>query len=129
MFQRTVRVIEHVPVAERTFRVRLECPEIAGAMRPGQFVMLRLPNTTDPLLGRPFALYDTVLDASETATASTARNNGRMSEASGASPLRSIRRRRSRVRIRHRIAHYNDAWTRKRCSILIFIKNWLAGLS
>src|SRR5262249_2103799 len=23
----------------------------------------RLPNTTDPLLGRPFALYDTVLDA------------------------------------------------------------------
>jgi len=25
--------------------------------------MLRLPGTTDPLLGRPFALYDTVLDA------------------------------------------------------------------
>ena len=69
MFQRTARVIEHFPVAERTFRVRLECPEIAGAIRPGQFVMLRLPNTTDPLLGRPFALYDTVLDASETATA------------------------------------------------------------
>ena len=33
MFQRTARVIEHVPVAERTFRVRLECPEIAGAIR------------------------------------------------------------------------------------------------
>lgn len=69
MFQRTARVIEHVPVAERTFRVRLECPEIAGAIRPGQFVMLRLPNTTDPLLGRPFALYDTVLDADGTAIA------------------------------------------------------------
>ena len=69
MFQRTARVIEHVPAAERTFRVRLECPEIAGAIRPGQFVMLRLPNTTDPLLGRPFALYDTVLDASEIVTA------------------------------------------------------------
>ncbi len=25
--------------------------------------MIRLPGTTDPLLGRPFALYDTVLDA------------------------------------------------------------------
>ena len=24
--------------------------------------MIRLPGTTDPLLGRPFALYDTVLD-------------------------------------------------------------------
>ena len=69
MFQRTARVIEHVPVAERTFRVRLECPEIAGAIRPGQFVMLRLPNTTDPLLGRPFALYDTVLGASGNAIA------------------------------------------------------------
>src|SRR5262249_42389826 len=25
---------------------------------PGQFLMLRLPGTTDPLLGRPFAVYD-----------------------------------------------------------------------
>jgi dihydroorotate dehydrogenase electron transfer subunit len=62
MFQRTCKVLEHVLLAERTFRIRLECPEIATAIRPGQFVMLRLPNTTDPLLGRPFALYDTVLD-------------------------------------------------------------------
>lgn len=63
MHHLTARVTEHVPLAERTYRVRLECPEIAAAIRPGQFVMLRLPNTTDPLLGRPFALYDTVLDA------------------------------------------------------------------
>jgi dihydroorotate dehydrogenase electron transfer subunit len=63
MFHRSARVIEHVPLAERTFRVRLECPDIARAIRPGQFVMLRLPNTTDPLLARPFALYDTVVDA------------------------------------------------------------------
>jgi dihydroorotate dehydrogenase electron transfer subunit len=64
MFHRTARVIEHVKLAERTFRVRLECPDVAAAIRPGQFVMLRLPNTSDPLLGRPFALYDTVLDSS-----------------------------------------------------------------
>src|SRR5207248_2297560 len=31
-------------------------------IRPGQFLMLRIPGGTDPLLGRPFALYDTVLD-------------------------------------------------------------------
>jgi dihydroorotate dehydrogenase electron transfer subunit len=63
MFHRTARVSEHVKLAERTFRVRLECPDVAAEIRPGQFVMLRLPNTTDPLLGRPFALYDTVLDS------------------------------------------------------------------
>src|SRR5688572_15167178 len=62
MFHRTARVIEHVQLAERTLRVRLECPDLAASIRPGQFVMLRLPNTTDPLLGRPFALYDTVLE-------------------------------------------------------------------
>jgi dihydroorotate dehydrogenase electron transfer subunit len=63
MFHRTVPVIEHVRLADRTHRVRLHCPDVAAAIRPGQFVMLRLPRTTDPLLGRPFALYDTVLDA------------------------------------------------------------------
>jgi dihydroorotate dehydrogenase electron transfer subunit len=62
MHHRTARVAEHVPLADRTFRVRLDCPDVAAAVRPGQFVMLRLPGTTDPLLGRPFALYDTVLD-------------------------------------------------------------------
>jgi dihydroorotate dehydrogenase electron transfer subunit len=64
MLHLPARVLEHVRLAERTFRVRLECPELAATIRPGQFVMLRLPNTTDPLLGRPFALYDTVLDGS-----------------------------------------------------------------
>ncbi len=64
MYHHTARVLEHLSLAERTFRVRLECPQLAAAIRPGQFVMLRLPNTTDPLLGRPFALYDTVLDGS-----------------------------------------------------------------
>src|SRR5947209_17524268 len=62
MYHRTARVTERVRLADRTYRIRLDCPDIAAAIRPGQFVMLRLPNTADPLLGRPFALYDTVLD-------------------------------------------------------------------
>ena len=64
MFQRTVRIVEHVPMAERTFRLRLHCPDIAAAIRPGQFAMLRLPGRSDPLLARPFALYDTSPDGS-----------------------------------------------------------------
>lgn len=62
MFHHTAPVLEHVKLAERTYRIRLRAPDLAAAIRPGQFVMLRLPNTTDPLLGRPFALYDTVLE-------------------------------------------------------------------
>ena len=50
-------------MARDTYRIRLDCPELAAAIRPGQFMMLRLSGGNDPLLGRPFALYDTVLDA------------------------------------------------------------------
>jgi dihydroorotate dehydrogenase electron transfer subunit len=57
-------VAENVRLARNTFRIRLDCPELARAIRPGQFVMLRVTGVSDPLLGRPFALYDTVLDAS-----------------------------------------------------------------
>ncbi len=59
---RRVRVFCQEPLAERTYRLRLECPEIASRIRPGQFVMLRLPECNDPLLGRPFALYDILVD-------------------------------------------------------------------
>ena len=56
----------HTPVqanyqlARSTYLIRLHAPALAQAIRPGQFVMIRLPKGTDPLLGRPFALYDTV---------------------------------------------------------------------
>jgi dihydroorotate dehydrogenase electron transfer subunit len=49
-------------LARDTYLIRLGAPDLARAIRPGQFVMLRLPERADPLLGRPFALYDTVLD-------------------------------------------------------------------
>ncbi|HIQ20481.1 MAG TPA: dihydroorotate dehydrogenase electron transfer subunit [Planctomycetes bacterium] len=43
--------------------VRFGCPRIAAAIVPGQFVMIRLPECADPLLGRPFAMWDVVPDA------------------------------------------------------------------
>lgn len=58
------KCLENVQLAQRTYRIRLECPAIASAIRPGQFVMLRLGDRNDPLLGRPFALFDTVWDKS-----------------------------------------------------------------
>jgi len=58
-----VDVVENVRLAHDTYRVRFACPELARRIVPGQFVMLRLAGGDDPLLGRPLALYDTVLDA------------------------------------------------------------------
>jgi dihydroorotate dehydrogenase electron transfer subunit len=67
--QSRVRVIENVRLARDTFRVRFECPEIARRIVPGQFVMVRLSDLNDPLLGRPLALYDVVLDKGGAPTA------------------------------------------------------------
>jgi len=64
MIQHIVPVVENVLMAERTYRLRVADPHIGRLLRPGQFVMLRIPHCTDPLLGRPFALYDTTLDSS-----------------------------------------------------------------
>jgi dihydroorotate dehydrogenase electron transfer subunit len=59
----TAPVVENVWLARDTWRIRLEAPRLAAVIRPGQFLMLRQRGGSDPLLGRPFALYDTYLDA------------------------------------------------------------------
>ena len=63
VIQSTALVVENVRVAQDTFRIRLDVPEIARTIIPGQFLMIRPGAETDPLLGRPFALYDVVHDA------------------------------------------------------------------
>jgi dihydroorotate dehydrogenase electron transfer subunit len=61
--QRDAAVVEHREIARDTFLMRLEAPELAARIRPGQFVMLRPTSGLDPLLGRPFALYEVSRDA------------------------------------------------------------------
>jgi len=56
--RRTVAILENEAIARDTFRLRLDDPAMARAIRPGQFVMVRPSSGSDPLLGRPFALYD-----------------------------------------------------------------------
>lgn len=60
--QATARVVEQEPMARNTFRLRLHCPEMARRIIPGQFFMIRPARGSDPLLGRPFALFDTYDD-------------------------------------------------------------------
>ncbi len=60
--QVTARIVANRQIATRIWQMRLECGTLAQRIRPGQFVMVRMPRSTDPLLGRPFALYDTWSD-------------------------------------------------------------------
>jgi dihydroorotate dehydrogenase electron transfer subunit len=62
---RLVPILENVAIARDTYRLRLGDVSMSRAFKPGQFVMIRpgSEGTTDPLLGRPLALYDVVRDA------------------------------------------------------------------
>ena len=51
------------PMARDTWAVRVYAPELAKAIVPGQFFMIRPTTGSDPLLGRPFALFDVYHDA------------------------------------------------------------------
>jgi dihydroorotate dehydrogenase electron transfer subunit len=59
--QAAVEIVENVRLARDTYRVRFHSPAIAARIVPGQFLMLRIAGLCDPLIGRPFALYDTTL--------------------------------------------------------------------
>jgi dihydroorotate dehydrogenase electron transfer subunit len=53
----TGMIASNFQLAEQTFRLTLTVQGRLPTINAGQFVMLRLPNRTDPLLGRPFAVY------------------------------------------------------------------------
>ena len=44
------------------FRITVRSPRIAEAAEPGQFVMVRLQDTLDPLLRRPFSIHRVMED-------------------------------------------------------------------
>ena len=64
--QHTSTILANYLLARDTYLIRLDAAALAAAIRPGQFVMIRMPQRCDPLLGRAFALYDTVLDERDT---------------------------------------------------------------
>lgn len=50
--------LENRQIADSTWKISIEAPEFAARVESGKFVMLRLASGDDPLLGRPFAIYD-----------------------------------------------------------------------
>ena len=68
---RLVPVLDNIAIARDTYRLRLDDPDMARAIKPGQFVMVRPgpEGANDPLLGRPLALYEVARDPTGTPTA------------------------------------------------------------
>jgi dihydroorotate dehydrogenase electron transfer subunit len=65
---RLMPILDNTLIARDTYRLRLGDEAMARAITPGQFVMIRpgSEGATDPLLGRPLALYDVVRDSAGT---------------------------------------------------------------
>jgi dihydroorotate dehydrogenase electron transfer subunit len=57
-------VISNTRLSEHYSVLALAAPEIAALARPGQFVMAKPSRGTDPLLRRPFSIFETLRDAS-----------------------------------------------------------------
>ena len=58
MHQEEVKVIRNDSIGGGYYRMVLAAPKTAGAAQPGQFVQIRCSETADPLLRRPFSIYD-----------------------------------------------------------------------
>jgi len=56
MIERIIKIVFNRIVAPDTFLMGFRSPEIASESRPGQFVMVRVGATKDPLLRRPFSV-------------------------------------------------------------------------
>lgn len=55
-YQVHASVVRNAALTREIGIIRLECSEIAGEAYPGQFVMIRVRDSFDPLLRRPFSI-------------------------------------------------------------------------
>ena len=57
MFLRNAKILFNRPLSHELYHLGLMCPDIAAKIQPGQFLMVRVGQTFDPLLRRPFAVH------------------------------------------------------------------------
>jgi dihydroorotate dehydrogenase electron transfer subunit len=67
-------VISNTRLSDDYNVLALDAPGIAAAARPGQFVMVKPKHGTDPLLRRPFSIFEILRDARGEATGFTLLN-------------------------------------------------------
>jgi len=62
VFQSNVRILQHEQIGSAYFKMGLAFPEVARTARPGQFVMIRVPDRNIPLLRRPFSVHNLLVE-------------------------------------------------------------------
>jgi len=60
MIDKNIEIVFNEQVADSTFLMGLDAPEMVNAASPGQFVMVRVGPVMDPLLRRPFSICGTL---------------------------------------------------------------------
>ena len=58
-YQEKATVVRVEQLSADNIRLTFDCPDIAFAAQPGQFVMIRTGTGKDPLLRRPFSIHQT----------------------------------------------------------------------
>lgn len=58
MFVINAQVAKTIELENRIFLLKIYCPEIANVIQPGQFLNIRVSETSFPLLRRPFSVCD-----------------------------------------------------------------------
>jgi dihydroorotate dehydrogenase electron transfer subunit len=66
LFDVAARVLANTPLSSEYNVIALDAPAIAAATAPGQFVMVKPQPGLDPLLRRPFSVFEVLRDASGT---------------------------------------------------------------
>src|SRR3954469_13462227 len=67
-------VISNTRLSDEYSVLALAAPEIAALAQPGQFVMVKATRGADPLLRRPFSIFEVLRDAGGNATGLTLLN-------------------------------------------------------
>ena len=57
MMLSNAKILFNKPVSADLYHMGLLCPDIAASIQPGQFLMVRIQDSFDPLLRRPFAVH------------------------------------------------------------------------
>ena len=65
LFQKNAHILHNRKVGPGCFRMGLAFPELAMIARPGQFVMVRIPDGYSPLLRRPFSVHCRLVEGDE----------------------------------------------------------------
>ena len=59
MIEQSIKILSNDIVLPDTFLLRFHSPELAASARPGQFIMVKVNDRTDPALRRPFSICGT----------------------------------------------------------------------